>query len=142
MKSSVKLLAAFCAACFLTLSVFAADAAPAAASPAGTWKWTPPGRGGNPGTERTLKLDYADGKLTGTMLAVDMGQFKLPDTAISDGAFKDGTVSFSVTTEFNGNKRTTKYEGKLDGDGIKGSSESPGRDGNVRKIERNATRAK
>ena len=141
MKSSLKLLAALCAVCFLTLSAFAADAAPAA-SPAGTWKWTPPGRGGNPGVERALKLDYADGKLTGTMLAVDMGQFKLPDTAIADGSFKDGTVSFTVTSEFNGNKRTTKYEGKLEGDTIKGSSEAPGRDGNVQKRDWTATRSK
>lgn len=138
---SFKLIAAFCAACFMTAAVFAADAAPAA-SPAGTWKWTPPGRGGNPGVERTLKLDYAAGKLTGTMLAVDMGRFKIPDTAIADGAFADGTVSFTVTTEFNGNKRTTKYSGKLDGDSIKGSLEAPGRDGDVRKMEWTAARAK
>jgi len=42
-------------------------------------------------------------------------------------SFKDGTVSFAVTTEFNGNKRTTKYSGKLEGDKITGSSERPGR---------------
>jgi hypothetical protein len=137
MKSPLKLLAALGAACFLTVAALAADV-----TPAGTWKWTPPGRGGNPGVERTLKLDYADGKLTGTMLAVDMGQFKIPDTAISDGTFTDGTVSFSVTTEFNGNKRTTKYTGKLEGDTIKGSSEAPGRDGQMQKREWNPVRAK
>ena len=137
MKSSLKLLAAICAACFLTLSAFAADA-----SPAGTWKWTPPARGSNPAVERSLKLDYADGKLTGTMLAVDMGQFKMPDTAIADGAFKDGTVSFTVTTDFNGTKRVTKYEGKLDGDTIKGSTEGTGRDGAPQKRDWTATRAK
>ncbi|MDB6114172.1 MAG: hypothetical protein JWQ62_1117 [Lacunisphaera sp.] len=141
MKSSLKFLAAICAACFLTLFAFAADAAPAA-SPAGTWKWTPPGRGGNPGVERTLKLDYAGGNLTGTMLGAKMGQFEVPDAAIADGAFKDGTVSFTVTTEVNGNKRTTKYEGKVDGDTIKGSSEAPGRDGAVQKRDWTATRAK
>ena len=140
---SFKLIAALCAACFLSAAVFAADAV----SPAGTWKWTPPGRGGNPGVERALKLDYTGGKLTGTMLAVDFGRFKLPDTAIADGAFADGAfadgvVSFTVTTEFNGNKRTTKYSGKLDGDSIKGSFEAPGRDGEVRKVEWNPTRAK
>lgn len=141
MKSPLKLLAALGAACFITIAALAADATPAA-SPAGTWKWTQPGRGERPGIERTLKLEFADGKLTGTLLGAKMGQFDIPDLAISDGDFKDGTVTFSVTNEFNGNKRTTKYEGKLDGDSIKGSAESPGRDGNVRKSEWNPTRAK
>lgn len=137
MKSYLKLFAAFSAACLLTVAVFAADV-----SPAGTWKWTPPGRGGNPGVERTLKLDYADGKLTGTLLGAKMGQFDVPDTAIADGAFKDGMVAFTVTTEFNGNKRTAKYEGKLDGDSLKGSIESAGRNGQVQKRDWTATRAK
>ena len=141
MKSSLKFLAALCAACFLTAAVFAADAAPAA-TPAGTWKWTPPGRNGAPGVERSLKLDYADGKLTGTMLGAKMGQFDIPDAAISEASFKDGAIAFSVTTEFNGNKRTTKYTGTLDGDSIKGSSEAPGRDGNMTKREWTPTRAK
>ena len=137
MKSSLKLIAALGAACLLTVAAFAADA-----SPAGVWKWTPPGRGGNPGVERTLKLDYADGKLTGTMMGAQMGQFNIPDIAIADGVFKDGTVSFTVTSEFNGNKRTTKYEGKLEGDSIKGSSEAPNRDGAMQKRDWNPTRAK
>ena len=51
------------------------------------------------------------------------------DTAIEDGKFKDGTLTFTVTREFNGNKFTPKYSGKLDGDTIKGSSERPGQDG-------------
>ena len=132
---------ALCAACFLTAAVFAADAA-TASTPAGTWKWTPPGRNGAAGVERTLKLDYADGKLTGTLLGAKMGQFDIPDTAISDASFKDGAIAFSVTSEMNGNKRTAKYTGTLDGDSIKGSSEAPGRDGNVMKREWNPVRAK
>ena len=137
MKSTLKIFAALFAACLMTASMYAADA-----TPAGTWKWTAPGRGGNPGVERTLKLEFADGKLTGTLLGAQMGQFAIPDAAISDGTFKDGTVAFSVTSEFNGNKRTTKYEGKLDGDNIKGSSEAPNRDGAMQKRDWNPTRAK
>ena len=75
------------------------------------------------------------------MMAFDGGQFQIPDTAIADGTCKDGVVAFSVTTEFNGNKRTSKYEGKLAGDTITGSVERPGRDGNVTKTDWVAKRA-
>ena len=137
MKSSLKLIAAFCAACILTVAAFAADL-----SPAGTWKWTAQGRGGGQGFEVTLKLDFKDGALTGSMLGGTFGQNTVPDIAIGDASFKDGNVAFSVTREFNGNKRTTKYTGKLEGDTIKGSSERPTRDGEMRKSDWVATRAK
>ncbi len=126
----------------MTATAFAADAKPAApaapaaaavaatdSSPAGTWKWTQQGRNGGQGFEQTLKLAYQDGKLTGTMVGMQGPQGQIPDVAITDASFKDGTVTFSVTREFNGNKIVSKYEGKLDGDSIKGSSERPGRDG-------------
>ena len=129
-------LAAFVAACFMTVAAFAADA-----SPAGTWKFSQVGRGGN-SFERSVVLELKDGKLTGTMKGFTMGQFEVPDTAIDDGSFKDGTVSFAITREFNGNKITTKYSGKLEGDTITGNTEGPGRDGEVQKRDWKATRAK
>lgn len=132
-----KLLVAFFAAAFFAITAFAAEV-----TPAGTWKFTQMGRQGGPGMERSLKLDYKDGKLTGTLLGAQMGNFQIPDTAIADGTFKDGTVAFTVTMEFNGNKRVSKYEGKLDGDTIKGSIEITGRDGALQKREWTATRAK
>ena len=137
MKSPLKFLAAFCAAWLITVAAFAADA-----SPSGTWKWTQAGRGGNPGTERAMKLELKDGKLRGTLLSWQMGDNTIPEAAISDASFKAGTVGFSVTTEFNGNKRTSKYEAKLEGDKLTGTIESPGRDGAVQKREWAATRAK
>lgn len=137
MKSPLKFLAAFLAACFITVAAMAADA-----SPTGTWKWTQQGRQGGQGVERSLTLELKDGKLTGLVKGVSMGQFEIPDTAISEASFKGGVIAFQVTVEFNGNKRTTKYEGKLDGDKIVGSSESPGRDGAVQKREWAAARAK
>ena len=103
---------------------FAADA-----NPSGTWKYTQQGRGGGPGMERTLKLDFKDGKLTGTLMGAQGPQGQMPDIAIADGSFKDGMVSFTVTIEFNGNKRTTKYTAKLEGDKLTGSTEAPGRGG-------------
>lgn len=137
MKSPLKFLAAFFAACFITVAAIAADA-----SPTGTWKWTQPGRGGNAGVERALILELKDGKLTGTLKGATMGTFEIPDAPIGDGSFKDGTVSFTVTTTFNDTKRVTKYEGKLEGDKITGSAEAPGRDGAVQKREWAPTRAK
>ncbi len=137
MKSSLKFLAAIFAACLITVSAFAADA-----SPTGTWKWSQPGRGGGNATERSMKLALKDGKLTGALEGFQMGDNKIPDQEISDGTFKDGVVSFSVTTEFGGNKRTSKYTGKLEGDKITGSIESPGRDGAAMKRDWVATRAK
>ena len=89
----------------------------------GTWKSTFKAQDG---TERTTtyKLKLDGDKVTGTVSGRNN-----TETAIEDGTFKDGTVSFSVTRTMNSNKVTTKYTGKLDGDTIKGSSERPGQGG-------------
>jgi hypothetical protein len=87
-------------------------------------------------------LDYKDGKLTGTLKGFSMGQFEIPDAAISEASFKDGKEAFAVTMEFNGNSRTTKYEAKLEGDTLTGSLEAPGRDGATMKRDWVAKRAK
>ncbi|MEO6246084.1 MAG: hypothetical protein ABIQ12_11690 [Opitutaceae bacterium] len=124
MKSPRSFLTALVAVVLTAVTAFAADA-----SPAGTWKFTTAGRGGNPGIERTLTLEWKDGKLSGTLKGASMGQYEIPDTAISAASFKDGTVAFNVELEFNGNKFVTKYSGKIEGDTLKGSVERPGRDG-------------
>ena len=80
--------------------------------------------------------------MTGTLAAWQMGDNTIPEVAIGDGSFKGGVIAFTVTTEFNGNKRVSKYEGKLEGDKITGSIESPGRDGQAMKRDWAATRAK
>ncbi|MBI3465365.1 MAG: hypothetical protein HY000_20255 [Planctomycetes bacterium] len=69
--------------------------------------------------ETTLKLKQEGEKLTGT--ATGRGG---TETEISDGTVKDGAVSFSVVRERDGQKFTTKYNGKLEGDSIKGTRES------------------
>ncbi len=124
MKSRHSFLAASVALLISAVTAIAADA-----SPAGTWKFTAAGRGGNPGIERTLTLELKDGQLTGMLKGASMGQFEIPDTAISAASFKDGAVAFNVELDFNGNKFVTKYTGKLDSDTITGSVERPGRDG-------------
>ncbi|MEO5958389.1 MAG: hypothetical protein ABIZ49_04270, partial [Opitutaceae bacterium] len=97
--------------------------------------------GGNPGVERTLVIEQKDGKITGTLKGAAMGQFEIPDAPIGSATFKDGTIAFSVTNDFNGNQMVTKYEGKLEGDTIKGTTER-NRNGEAMKSEWNAKRAK
>lgn len=126
MNSIRMFLAACFAACLLSVSASAAEAAPS-----GMWKWTVQARSGQ-GFEQTLKLDYKDGKLSGILVGARTERFQVPDTPIADASFENGTIKFTVTREFNGNKFTTKYEGRLDGDSIRGFSERSGGEGSKR----------
>jgi hypothetical protein len=126
---SLRLTASALAAVLLS-SVFAF-----AGNPTGTWKWSITGRDGQP-REITLKLELKDGQLTGSMSGFRS------ETPISNASSKDDQIAFSVVREFQGNKFETKYDGKLDGDTIKGTVERSGRDGQVTKSEWTATRAK
>jgi hypothetical protein len=115
MKHPRALLAAFFACWFAVAAAFAADA-----SPAGTWTWTGGARQGKE-IAITLKLDYANGKLSGFLLAPSGGQF--PDTPIAEASFEGGVVRFQVKREASGVSVTTRFEGKLEGDTIKGTTE-------------------
>ena len=88
------------------------------ANPTGAWKFSVSFN--NQTFERTVKLKLDGDKLTGSM----SGREGQPDTAIEDGKYKDGQVSFKVVRERNGQKFATKYEGKVSGDTIKGKMES------------------
>ena len=102
--------------------------------PTGTWKWSITFN--DQTRDVTLKLKLDGDKLTGAMLGRDN-----QETKIDDATFKDGEVAFSVTRERNGQKNTTKYKGKLDGDTIKGMIEMT-RDGNTTNRDWNAKREK
>jgi hypothetical protein len=119
--------ATFAAVCLTSAVAFSAD-------PSGTWKWSVPGRDGQM-RESTLTLQLKDGQLTGTLSG-----FR-GDTPITNGSVKEDQITFTVVREFNGNKVETKYDGKLDGNTIKGSMEGPGRDGQVTKRDWTATRS-
>ena len=86
------------------------------ASPTGTWKWTTNVQGQS--RETTLKLKLDGDKLTGAIVGRNNRE-----TAIEDGSFKNGEISFKITRERNGQKMTQKFEGKLSGDTIKGKIE-------------------
>jgi hypothetical protein len=86
----------------------------------GTWKWTV--MMGNNTRDVTLKLKQDGDKLTGAMVGRNN-----QETPIEDATFKDGEVSFKVTrTNQQGQKISTTYKGKLEGDTIKGKSEREG----------------
>jgi hypothetical protein len=124
----------------------------------GTWKFAMQGgrgggggQGGNggqggqggqrPAREVTLKLKHDGDKLTGDVTRPGRQGAEPVVTKIEDGTFKNGEVAFSVTNEFNGNKFTTKYKGKLEGDTITGTVETE-RNGQTQSRDWKATRAK
>lgn len=142
------LLASIITACALVAFSAPAHAADKKADATGTWTWTQQGggRGGQGGgggnanatpRKNTLKLKAEGEKLTGTLTTPGFarrgeegGTPPAPvETAISEGKVKGDEISFSVTREFGGNSRTTKYTGKIDGDTLKGKIEAPGRGG-------------
>ncbi len=114
MKSLRILAATFVASCLMTAAAFAAD-------PSGSWKWSQAGRQGQ--QEITAKLVLKDGKLTGSVLQPGRGGGEPMPIDISDASFKGDVVAFSTVRTFGDNKIVTKYEGKLDGDSIKGTIE-------------------
>jgi len=88
------------------------------AGPTGSWKWTVT-RGDNK-RDVTLKLKLEGDKLTGSMPGRGGQEVK-----IEDGTYKDGEVSFKIVREGqDGQKMTIKYTGKLEGDTIKGKTET------------------
>ena len=70
------------------------------------------GPGGNTRTV-TMNLKADGSKLTGTVTGGRGGEAE-----ISDGQVDGNDLSFSVVREFNGNKMTSSYRGKMDGDVI------------------------
>lgn len=110
------------------------------ATPTGTWSWSTPGRNGGEARKTTLKLNAEGEKLTGTV-SMPGREGQAVTTEISDGKVKGDEISFNVTREFNGNKFTAKYSGKVTADIIKGKIEFE-RDGNVRSRDWEAKREK
>ena len=124
----------------LAVAAFAAD-------PSGTWKFPGFGRGGGGGggtpPESTLTLAHKEGKLTGTLTMPGRGGQAGEPTEIKDASFKDDVVAFTVErTSQDGQKRVTKYSGKLEGDTITGKLEGTGRDGQPMSRDWVAKRAK
>ena len=125
-----RLVAAAVAVAFFGLigSAIAADAT-------GSWKWTQ--TFGGQSRDSTAKLKQEGDKLTG----VYVGGQSNTESAIENGSVKGDTISFTVTRERNGQKRTTKYTGTLKDDTITGKSETE-RDGQAQSTDWVAKRQK
>lgn len=105
------------AICVAEFSTALAGNAPAP-SVTGSWKWTIQTPDGN-SIDMSAKLTQDGEKLTGTFLdGFDQKTFD-----VKDGKVKDGNVSFTITRPFNDDTITVKYDGKLNGDTIKGTLE-------------------
>jgi hypothetical protein len=91
--------------------------------PTGTWTWSTPGRNGGEARQSTLKLKLDGTKLTGTLSSPGRQGGQAREATIEDAKLAGDEVSFNVTREFNGNKMTQKFHGKLSGDSIKGKIE-------------------
>jgi len=100
-----------------------------AADPTGTWVSSTPGRNGGAPRETTFKLKLDGDKVTGAIVNPGRQGGAPTETAIEKGKFANDEVSFEVTREFNGNKRTSKYSGKVTADTIKGKIEFEGQNG-------------
>ena len=79
----------------------------------GTWKATL--HIGQRPIEGTLELKMDGDKFTGTLTGRNGREQQLDDVT-----FKNGELSFSFTREGGGQKRVTKFSGKVTGDTIKG----------------------
>jgi hypothetical protein len=88
--------------------------APAKGDPGGTWTWTVSTPNGQ-SFESTATLKREGDKVSGTVSG------RRGDTAISDGQYKDGTLTFTVMREREGRKMVSKFQGKVDGNAIKGT---------------------
>jgi hypothetical protein len=100
----------------------------------GTWKYSITFN--DQTRETTIKLKQEGEKLTGTITGRDG-----TESPIDEGTVKDGVVAFGVTRERDGQKFTVKYNGKLDGDTIKGTLEFSFGD-QARKVDWEAKREK
>ncbi len=120
----------------LTIAVFVWSSALSMAAdkdgvnPTGTWKLaTISSQTKTKSPERTLKLKFAGGKLTGTIdgRSEINGKVKMFEWSIKDTKLQGNDISFTVThapTVGKGPDSTTVYEGKISGDTMKGTAET------------------
>ena len=87
------------------------------ASAVGVWKWVIVTTEGD-SINLSLNLKQDGEKLTGVVILGD------DETSISEGMVKEGQISLKVTRVQDGTSQTAKFQGKLEGDSIKGKIDS------------------
>lgn len=101
----------------------------------GRWKWK--AKFGGREFDVTVSLKLEGDKLSGTLLGAGRG---FRDTAIKEASFQDGTVKFTVERGRDNFRSVQVFEGKLEGDTIKGKIETE-RDGEETESDWDAKRA-
>ncbi|HEY0945360.1 MAG TPA: hypothetical protein VGD81_08830 [Opitutaceae bacterium] len=120
------------AVCF---AVFFMAASAWAGDPTGKWKWTAEGAGGRK-MDTTLELKLQGDQLSGSI------DNRLGKVDIRDAKLTGEQVSFTVERKIRRRKITVKYNGTLEGDTIKGTIETTGRDKEPVTVPWNAERVK
>ena len=87
------------------------------ADPTGTWTWTFTTQGGD-SIKASMNLKLEGDNLTGTVKGRDGNE-----TAIRNAKLSGDQISFEILRERDGNKITSKHQGKIAGDTIKGKIE-------------------
>lgn len=119
----------------LGLAFLSFAAAAFAGDPTGTWKFTAEGPNGR-SVESTLVLKLEGQNLSGTM------ENKAGKTDIADAKFANDELSFTVDRKIRRRTLEIRYSGKLEGDAIKGTIQTTGREGKAISIPWEATRQK
>lgn len=117
------------------IALFFTAAIASAGDPTGAWKWTAEGAGGRK-METTLSLKLDGDKLAGSI------DNRLGKVDIRDAKLSGDQVSFTVERKIRRRKITVKYAGTLEGDTIKGTIETTGRDKQPVTVPWNAERVK
>jgi hypothetical protein len=91
---------------------------------AGTWEWTTTRQ--NQEQKHAIKLKQDGDKVTGVYVPPRGDEVELKEVKL-DG----NNISFNITRKIQNNDRTIKYNGKIEGDTIKGKSEMVRDDGSA-----------
>jgi hypothetical protein len=102
-----------------TVFAFTAQADDKKVDPSGTWTWTSPAGNNRPERKNTLVLKKEGEKITGTVER-EGSDGKID---IQDAKLNGDELTFTVVREYQGNKFTIKYSGKVSADNIKGKTE-------------------
>ena len=102
---------------FATAAILATSMLALGADATGKWQGTATGKG----APQTFNLKQSGSNLTGT---VEGGRGGPVD--IKNGKVDGDNISFDVTREVQGNAMTFKYSGKIEGDALKLTVETPG----------------
>lgn len=121
--------------CLTFLAIFLTALPAFAGDPTGTWKIKAEGPKGR-SIDSTLLLKWENNQLTGTI------DNRAGQVEIANGQFTDEKVTFSVARKIRRRTITVNYTGTLEGDTIKGTFETKGRDHKVISLPWEAERSK